>query len=968
MAWDFTLSGGNKTEKTSRTRSSVKQASGATLTQSVASEAKSVGATPTANPLEAIGEGLSSFFGGVVKQERIDNEELEKKRNEEAIFEAQRRVWADPEGAAEAYENNDHSKFLDDEFSSRKIVMDTYMGVLGASAAQADYESTGRAFINSLSSNADPVQAYQEYIAKKVEGAHDKYAQQFAESSGTLAKKDIVKFQNARYKMVVDQAVEHAGNVADVWWAGSSSAGADGPEVQAMFAKLFAGVPVPPVMRSRMAREALGKSVRKAAIDGNKAALEFIHNNKVSPGKTDSPTWDDYFSANGLSIPAGQNKKMLENRANITGEQRNKMEGIRERLVLGTLTPGGALKELQDLYKGGTPVLNPMATKIRAEAAAKTRANAAAQKKQDKIDDAKNKEDIDIAKEDHARWLYQRQELKRISNAEAKAQKAAEEILEEQRLHTSIANVMSGRLSTTSLLPGQRSDVIKILEKSTNEQFAQAYRMTPAEAAVGRAALQSAGYISEARKEQYANDILGKNVNLRDREAAMKRLLDWPGANMDDILPSNRRYVRDLVEAYRQSPDAMRPVLKQIGEAADAGLNPAEVWNHLPGKFSKADFTSKVVKAIPSKIFSDMTTVMKNRIIATASVMATGSSVDAAMTSIVGMFSEENLQGGQDAMGAPVITQRNARGDSYNIPEFKQIESGFELLYGKYSERLSGTSGLGGGLIVHGSEIAAGQMPGGFIFTNQKEVDDGLPLRALGWDRTVTKTGTIQYTVPPAPKEGESLVRSVPGHSGLFIVHEDGVWTTRFSPDRDLMKSPPKVARSADTATRLLFGRNQETARLERRVNLFTEHLTETVTVGAGREAISRELRNKRGRKIQGRIDDLNEKIKAIKETMKTAKQRAADKAKEEEESRAKHDARARNLAKRPLLNPQNNKQITTIKETMKTAKKRAADKAEEEKKSRAAGKAKEEKESRAKHQARARALANRPLMNLRKP
>jgi hypothetical protein len=650
-----------------------------------------------------------------------------------------------------------------------------------------------------------------------------------------------------------------------------------------------------------MAREALGKSVRKAAIDGNKAAMAFIHENKVSPGEKDSPTWDAYFRAIGQSIPAGQHTKMLEDRGNITAEHRNKLVDVTERLARNQITPGGALKALEALYKGGVPVLNPMATHIRTRAEAKKRANAADQRRQDKIDDAQNQEDIDIAAEDHARLRWGKRDEKRINKAEAEALKAAEKQIAEQRFHNTISNVMKGKLSTNALLPGQRLDVTKILEKATDAEFAQAYRMSPAEVAVGRANLQSAGFISEARKEQYANDILGKNVNLQDREAAMKTLLDWPGANMDTILPSNRRWVRDFVEAYRQSPDAMRPVLKRIGEAADSGLNPAEVWNHTPGVFSQADFTAKVVKALPSRIYSDMTTVMKNRIIATASVMATGSSVDAAMTSIVGMFSEENLQGGQDAMGSPVITQKNARGVSYNIPEFKQIESGFELLYSKYGEPLSGTSGLGGGLIIHGSEIAAGQMPGGFIFSNQKAVDDGLPLRALGWDRTELENGRIQYTVPAAPKEGDSLVKSVPGHSGLFIIHEGGVWTTRFSPDRDLMTSPPKVARGADTATRLLFGRKQESARLERRVGLFTEHLTGPVTVGAGPEAISRERRNKRGRDIQGRIDDLKKKMKILKETMKTASQRAADKDKEEKKSLANHRDRAGIAANRPL-------------------------------------------------------------------
>jgi hypothetical protein len=71
-------------------------------------------------------------------------------------------------------------------------------------------------------------------------------------------------------------------------------------------------------------------------------------------------------------------------------------------------------------------------------------------------------------------------------------------------------------------------------------------------------------------------------------------------------------------------------------------------------------------------------------------------------------------------------------------------------------------------------------------------------------------------------------------------------------------------------------------------VGLFTEHLTGPVTVGAGPEAISRERRNKRGRDIQGRIDDLKKKMKILKETMKTASQRVADKGKEEKASQGK--------------------------------------------------------------------------------
>jgi len=96
--------------------------------------------------------------------------------------------------------------------------MDSYMGVQGASAAQADYDETGREFINRLPSTANPVQAYQEYLANKVEGSHDKYATSFMKASGSLAQKDITRFQNARQKMVIEQATTAARNVLTNSW------------------------------------------------------------------------------------------------------------------------------------------------------------------------------------------------------------------------------------------------------------------------------------------------------------------------------------------------------------------------------------------------------------------------------------------------------------------------------------------------------------------------------------------------------------------------------------------------------------------------------------------------------------------------------------------------------------------------------------------------------------------------------
>ena len=819
MAWDFTLSGGNKTEKTSRTRSSVKQASGATLTQSVASEAKSVGAYTGANPLEDMGAGLSSFFGGVVEQERIDNEEMEKRRNEDAIIEANRRVLADPKGAAEARRTGDHSAFVpDDELRGRKVVMDAYWGTQGASAALEDYESTGRDFINKLPSTANPIQAYQEYMAERVENTHKNYQESFMRASGALSQPDITKFQNARQKMVIGQARRAGNNVLAANWRdeGDNPSANFDPEGDSI--RAYSSIPVPTSMSDQWRREDLAQTALDAAAKGNQAAIEYLNVTRVDPGDPNSPT---LAVALGHGLTQAITAQALKERNEVTTTQNYQLETVMEGLATGDVSPSAALNQAKALRKQGVHGLNPSLLKISATA-------------------------------------------QKLLKASAKATAT-------MMMTDRVANVLASKLPLTSFSAEEHNDVVNILESVNYSAagFAQQYGIPEAQAQKRIYNLMGMGYISDKQKKKNAQLIYTPDVPIADRTKHMEFLVNYPG-NLEAILPDGEAgNIVPLIHLWRDNPELGRKALKGLTDAVAGGLDPQGVWHH-PGAPKDADtkekFQTKMVKGMSSDTWARMTPALKARMLASASMLVTGLG-DPGMAATIEEYSAKNMSASYDVDGSLQFVPDNPLGDNFKQAELVAMSKAVEEAYP--SLQVSGVSGLGGGAIIHGAEWQPGDTPQGVLFTSE-EAAKNLPDKYRGFVKTVNDNGSVTFSVPPEPKAGDSFVRAVDGSKDLFMVFENGTWTLRYSDNKDLSVVPSKVPRGATAATQALFIKNKEIKGLQRTLEVLQERnarAPEAKDDATGPEKFKQGHVDQQKRANQKKIDDIKKKLAKLNET-----------------------------------------------------------------------------------------------------
>jgi len=822
MAWDFTLSSGNKTEKTRRSRSSVKQASGATLTQSVASEARSVGAA-TSNPLEAIGSGLSSFFGGVVAQEQTDNEALEKKRNEDAIVEAHRRVLADPKGAAEARRTGDHSAFVpDDELRGRTVVMDSYMGVQGASAAQADYDETGREFINRLPSTANPVQAYQEYLANKVEGAHDKYATSFMKASGSLAQKDITRFQNARQKMVIEQSTTAARNVLTTGWAQQTENPQADFDPIGMSMEAFSGIPVPISMSDKWRRDALGQSAHEAAAKGNKTAEKFLNETRVDPGDPSSPTWADHFVSTGNSLTKAMEAENAKARAKVTSDQNFRMETTLEGLATGEVTPSAALYQVRDLQDDGVHGMN--------------------------------------------------NRLHKISATANRLLKAASKATSQAAFTHRVGLVLSDALPLTSFSAAEHKDVVNVLESTgyNAAAFAQQFKIPFAQAQKKIYDLMGMGYISDKQKTKNAMLIYTPGVSVEDRSKQMEFLVNYPG-NLDAILPAGKAgNIVPLIHLWRDSPELGRKALKGLTDAVEGGLDPQKYWTH-PGASkdagTKESFQTELVKDMSSETWARMTPALKARMVVSASMLATGLGMAPGMDATRVEYSAENMSASYDADGSLTYIPDNRVGDNYKQETLAKMSAAATEAYPTL--QITGRSGLGGGAIVDGAEWVPGSIPQGVLFSSE-EVAEGIPDQYRGFVKTVHADGSVKYMVPPAPKANESMVRVVEGSKDLFMVYENDTWTLRYSDNRDLTIPASKMPAGATAATQALYIKNKEITAKKREMEVIQERIDNAPSAkddATGPEKFKQGHVDQAKLANQKKIDDLKKQIAKLNET-----------------------------------------------------------------------------------------------------
>jgi hypothetical protein len=119
MPWDFTLTSGNKAERTRRSRGfEGNRTTSPTVNPSVVGEAPAVMEdTDVTSPFQNLANDLAGFFGRTtIAQARVDEAKRlaeQEQKNQEAIVEARRRVWADPEGAKEAMRSGNFDKFVD---------------------------------------------------------------------------------------------------------------------------------------------------------------------------------------------------------------------------------------------------------------------------------------------------------------------------------------------------------------------------------------------------------------------------------------------------------------------------------------------------------------------------------------------------------------------------------------------------------------------------------------------------------------------------------------------------------------------------------------------------------------------------------------------------------------------------------------------------------------------------------------
>lgn len=329
MAWDFTLSTGNKTGASRRTSGASFERGGTKVNRTVTKEAPTTIADPGNSPLIKAAHTMGDFFGQASAKETEAMIAKEKERNDEAIVEATRRVLADPEGAREAIRSGDFSKFFDDdELRSRKVVQEGFMKSVAEQSAVKAFDDEGRAFINNLPADANVDEAYQQWLAQRVEGTSPVYADAFM-AQGIKASQPIINnFKNKRYAHMVEQSKQAFQGAAEKIFSDPTTP-KDPKAIEGQILKASSGMMMPTPMRVMEARKIAAQVAMQNVT--NPAAYNYVNTVPIDPTNPNSLTIAEHYAVNNLGTTADfMDKGNHKDRNKITADQNDELSVYEE--------------------------------------------------------------------------------------------------------------------------------------------------------------------------------------------------------------------------------------------------------------------------------------------------------------------------------------------------------------------------------------------------------------------------------------------------------------------------------------------------------------------------------------------------------------------------------------------------------------------------------------------------------------
>lgn len=354
MAYDFTLSSGNR--QTRSRRSPTESIDVGTSSESLRTIEQRIPSPLTDDRRHqmAFFSKLEDFFRG--QQAFFAEKELneEKKRNADALRVANQRIQENPDKAREAMNSGDFSFFIpDDEVRHRKIVQESFARMVALSDAKADFDSTGRDLINSTPIDGDPRASVAGYLKDQLRGSNPFYAETYTSAFQKSAEPVINGFITERQKAVALKAeATFASNVDAAIADGDIKTVDDINTLTIVGESAIPGVPTP-----------LARRNAQAIIENKLIQATIAPNPKVRERAIALINMPDH-NRNGTSIAARRKMDMQQIVAQAANANRNgqaagmaaKVDELKERF-LGGENPNALLTELDSyrLNKGVNP-------------------------------------------------------------------------------------------------------------------------------------------------------------------------------------------------------------------------------------------------------------------------------------------------------------------------------------------------------------------------------------------------------------------------------------------------------------------------------------------------------------------------------------------------------------------------------------------------------------------------------------
>jgi len=362
MAWDFTLSTGNKSGRSRRSSGSNAARPTSSVNQTSTPEATIPMAEIGESALTKAAGAFGDFFGNMSQVETAKEMKVESAKNDEAIKEASRRVLADPEGANEAIKTGDYSNFIDDdELRSRKSVQEGFMSSVGGVNGMDAWETEGKAFIAALGPEANPDEAYGQWLAQRVEGTSPVYADSFMRAGMRSGAKTITQWRDSRTKYVNEQATQAFRGVTSRIFKDTSMP-RDFEVIEGQVMAAAGGLAIPHPQKLKMAREAIGKAAMQNSAT-NRAAYDYATTTPVDPLNPNSLTIAEDSALKGTgSLAEYADKTNAGNREELGHNAQKRLTNLE---ALAKTQPQMAHSGLVDLIMNkGADRLNPRVDKL----------------------------------------------------------------------------------------------------------------------------------------------------------------------------------------------------------------------------------------------------------------------------------------------------------------------------------------------------------------------------------------------------------------------------------------------------------------------------------------------------------------------------------------------------------------------------------------------------------------------------